>query len=325
MTPKKATAAPKMVEVLAHELPAVIDFNITDAALAELAEKYSNLPADLSDKDNYRATQDAINDLRSYRPKIKDKGKNLKAEALAWQKKVVAEEKRLDDAICAMLNPLAERKKAYDDKIEAEKEARRKAEQARKDAHLDNINKIRLLISEAQGKNSEGIELVIAKLEGILIDHSFEEFEKEALGVYDDTDFALRKMLLDAQAQEEADRKRADEDARLKAEREAIEKEKAELAEIRRKNAELQTQELTPAAAPTEEKTALRPHANVSPPVQTKISNENAAINQAENNTLQALAQTLCNMPDMGYIDMAEGMLRAIKAGKIPNVKYSIF
>lgn len=325
-------------------LPAV-DLEVTDKALAKLKAEYEKLPDNLADSESYRLNQDAINNLRSLRSKTKSAGKQLKDDANAWIRKVTGEEKRIDAAIVEMLDPIAQRKKTYDDEVAAEKERKRKAEQARKDTHLANINGIRILISKAQGKTSAQIETVIEELEAIVIDDSFEEFQQEAQGVYDDTDFALRKLLVDAQYQEDRDRKRIEEDARLKREREALEKQRQEnervqrenerIAEENRKAAEAaQKKEAEPVAeveapaaetaAPVEQPKA----ANVSPAVQQRANEDNSVVAMARKNTLVALEEELSkfyNDESFDFIRCAEDLLAAIQQGKIPNVKYDIY
>lgn len=330
----------------------VVNLDINSEKIAELALRFNELPKDpdnennylLGDENNYRLTQNIINEAREMRGKIKDAGKGLKEDAAKWQKKVVAEEKRLDGEITTFLDPLAARKKIHDDEVKAEKERLKKVEQARKDTHLANINGIRILISKAQGQPSEKIEEVIAELEAMAVEGfytSFEEFEDEAGGVYDDTEFALNKLLLDAQTQEEADRKRAEEDERLRKERKKLDDEKAENERIRLKNEEVakenekNAQELeqkaadpAPQSEPEQEvgiKTIQPSASNVSPAVQAQADDDKSVISQAERNTEDAIFNVIADGKFLNEHQVAASILRAIRAGEIPNVKYDIF
>jgi len=312
----------------------VVDLDVNSAKIAELAHKSSALPADLKDEGIYRETQDIINQAREMRSTIKSAGKALKDDAIAWQKKVVAEEKRLDGEIVDFLDPLAARKKAYDDEVKAEQARKRKAEQARKDTHLTNINNIRLLINEAQYKSSAEIENILEKLSSIVIDDSFEEYKKEAGDVYEDTELALNKMLVAAQNQEAADRKRAEEDERLRKEREALAADRAEneriavenqrIAEENRRLAEKDEKKETPEL--TQDSPIDPPKVTqsiVSSKVQKKIDEDNSVVAMARKYTIQAIEDVIGDHGNT--IDLSNEILDAIIAGKIPNVKYDIY
>lgn len=323
----------------------VVDLDINSVKISELALRCTELPQDLKDDENYRLSQDVINDAREMRGKIKTKGKSLKDDALAWQKKVVAEEKRLDGEITSFLEPLAARKKVHDDEVKAEKERKKKIEQARKDLHLAKINGIRLLISKAQNKPSAKIEEVIAELEAMTIDDSYEEYQKEAEGVYDDTELALNSLLIAAQNVEEADRKRKAEDERLKKEREALAAEAAENERIRKENervkeendrqaAELEEKAAEPAqedqvavVSSATEDVAAQPAAEPTK-VQKKMSNEQYAIEQAKLNAITAIAEVLEVIMENNASSPTEDAQRlfdAIQSGNIPGVSYSMF
>ena len=323
----------------------VVDLDINSVKIAELSVRCTNLPVNLKDDEIYRQTQDIINEARTMRGQIKTAGTGLKEDAAKWQKKVVAEEKRLDGEITAFLEPLAARKKVHDDEVKAEKERKRKVEQARKDAHLANINNIRLLIGKAQNQPSSVIEQVIAELEGMAVEgfyKSFEEYEDEAGGVYDDTELALNSLLIAAQNVEEADRQRKIEDERLKKEREALAAEAAENERIRKENERVkkendrQAAELEEKAAePAQEEQAAvdssaaedvteQPAAEPTK-VQKKISNEQYAIEQAKLNAITAISEVLSQHDYASPSEDAQRLFDAICSGKIPGVSYSMF
>jgi len=334
-------AAKKLPVEAANTLPAEINLDINSVKIAELAVRSSNVPEDLTDQDNYRMAQDIINEARTMRGQIKTKGNGLKEDARAWQKRVVAEEKRLDGEIVKFLDPLAARKKVFDDQVAAEKERKRIAEQVRKDAHLANINSIRILISKAQNQSSEVIEQVIAELETMIIDEDYEEFQKDAEDVRDDTELALQRMLITTQNQEDADRKRIEEDARLKAEKDKLDADRAELkrlqdaaAEVTRQNelaAEENKKQAEKLAEPAKvelvqesqiEQPAVR--RSISPAAKN-VAEECSVIAKARQNTLEAISSVISNFGGGNNLALAEDMLSAIQNGVIPNVKYDIF
>lgn len=320
----------------------VVDLDINSEKIAELSVRCTNLPVNLKDDEIYRQTQDIINEARTMRGQIKTAGTGLKEDAAKWQKKVVAEERRLDGEITAFLEPLAARKKVHDDEVKAEKERKKKLEQARKDLHLAKINGIRLLISKAQNQPSAKIEEVIAELEAMTIDDSYEEFKKEAEGVYEDTDLALNTLLITAQNVEEADRQRKIEDERLKKEREALAEKAAEneriskenervkkendrqAAELEEKSSEPAQEEQAAVVSSAAEDVTEQPAAEPTK-VQKKMSNEEYAIQQAKLNAITAISVVLAEHDMSSPSEDAQRLFDAICSRKIPGVTYSMF
>lgn len=332
----------------------VVNLDVNSVKISELALRCTNLRVDLKNDENYRETQDVINDAREMRGIIKVEGKKLKDDANKWQKKVVSEEKRLDGEIVDFLDPLAARKKVHDDAVKAEKERKKKAEQVRKDAHLANINGIRILISKAQHKPSAEIEKVIAELEAITIDESYEEFQKEASDVYEDTDLALNQMLINVQNREEEDRKREIEADRQRIERKNLDDEKVEMEKMRLKNEEvakanekatqeLEKQKTTPTfqeeaddlAAVTSPEVIEQTRKSIgissgshgyrSSAVQEKIDDDDSVVGQARKNSHLAIEVVISNFGGGNNLALAEDILSAIQAKGIPNIRYDIY
>ena len=326
----------------------VVDLDINSVKIAELAMRCTNLRVDLKNDENYRLSQDVISEARAMRGQIKAAGTGLKEDAVKWQKKVIAEERRLDGEITEFLEPLAARKKVHDDAVKAEKERKKKIEQARKDTHLANINGIRLLISKAQNQQSSVIEQVIAELEAMTIDDSYEEYQKEAEGVHEDTDLALNSLLIAAQNVEEADRKRKTEDERLKKVREALEAEAAENERIKKENervkkendrqaAEIEEKTAEPAQEEQEEVVSSAAEDVTEQPaaeptkVQKKMSDEQYAIKQGKDHAVNCLKESIDRYTDtLDCLDMfdqkecAVFVMSDITSMKIPGVTYSI-
>jgi hypothetical protein len=115
-------------------------FDITDAAIAELGSRYMGLTiSGLDDKRGYAAVHAARMDVRARRIKVEKIGKELRADALSYQRAVIAEEKR----IIALLAPIESHLETEEDRIDAEKERiKREAEEketARIQARIDRL------------------------------------------------------------------------------------------------------------------------------------------------------------------------------------------
>ena len=342
------------VEVISAETentPLVIDADVTNEKLSELAITYSkdNYPKDLSIQEDYDFIQKGINDMRGFCARIKEKAAEKRSVYTKASKKVSTEEKRIDGLLRDLINPMAEHKKLHDDKVAAEKERKRIADQLRKDTHLANINSIRILISKAQGVCSTTIEAVIAELNNIEVNAAYEEFEKEAHDVWEDTDLALTRMLITAQNQEEADRKRKEEDARLKQEREDLEAQRLENERIQKENQRI-AEENRKATEKLEEKTAepekvsqVDPEPNdmqatseftpdsakssghASPSVAKKIDEDNSVVAQCKAKAIKAIEEVISNSNYDDPKDAAENVFAEIQANNISNITYSIY
>ncbi|WP_263079269.1 hypothetical protein [Endozoicomonas sp. Mp262] len=97
-------------------MTSVIEYGITDAALAELKEKFSVVPSD------HDALKKEISALTPYRTKLKARKDELKKPILEEGRKIDAEFKRIDSALLELITPRREAKKIIDDKIKAVKD-----------------------------------------------------------------------------------------------------------------------------------------------------------------------------------------------------------
>lgn len=239
----------------------IIDYSVTDAALAELKEKYGGLRAKFGDGMAYKSVTDAIAVVRTLRVNVEKKRVELKADALEYGRKVDAEAKRITAALLEVEEPL----KANKDEIDAEKErlraAKAKIEQDRIDAIMARIALFADAVTASAGMTSYTIRMNIAGVDGAVIDESFQEFQQQAA---DAKAAALEKMnlLLAGRLEiEEQDRKRREEDERLKAER----------AELEAKRKEIEAAQAAEAARQQAERDKLAAE-------QRKIDEEKAAI-----------------------------------------------
>jgi hypothetical protein len=106
-------------------------FNFTDAAISKMSSDYMPLTVkDLNDKEGYKQVSEARMIVKKKRVEVTNRGKELRADAVAYQKAIIEEEKR----IVGLLEPIEEHlnteKKKIDDeaaRVKAEAEAREAA------------------------------------------------------------------------------------------------------------------------------------------------------------------------------------------------------
>jgi uncharacterized FlgJ-related protein len=110
------------------ELQQLVKFNVTDAAIAQMAERYMKLTINgLEDTEGFKAVHVARMDVKGRRIEVEKTRKSLKEEALRFGKLVDGEAKR----ITALIAPIEEHLQSEEDKIQAEKD-RIKAEEIEK-------------------------------------------------------------------------------------------------------------------------------------------------------------------------------------------------
>lgn len=128
------------VAVLQNPMLAPVKMNVSDQEIAKLVEQFSGLTiAGVDDKAGYKAVYEARQVVKKTRVGLQKYGKDLREDAQAWAKKVIAEEKRL----VAPLETLEGQLQSEEDRIDAEK-ARIKAEaeakeKARVQARIDRL------------------------------------------------------------------------------------------------------------------------------------------------------------------------------------------
>lgn len=170
--------------------------------------------------------------LRAARTSIRKVGKDARDDATKFSKAVIAEEDRLVALIEPEETRLLGMRDAWDEAREAEKRAKLEAEQRRVTSIREHIDDIRSFTQRAVGAPSASIAMWIEELQelGITLDR-FAELTGEAEAVRDATLDKLRELHAAAVTQET-------EAARLAAEREALERERAALAEQQRQETE---------------------------------------------------------------------------------------
>jgi hypothetical protein len=184
-------------------------YDVTDAAIADLKQELTGLT-------EYHAVSKGIAKVRTLRTRIEATRKQLKADSLAWGRKVDSEAKRITEQLEAIEEPLKQLKAAIDDAKEREKAAIEAAKYAETNRRIKSFADLEHEINP----------FLVAEM-------SKEEYEA-ALGV---ASLAFRTVLEKrrqaAEAAEAAKREaEAAEVARaeaIRAEREALARERAEL------------------------------------------------------------------------------------------------
>lgn len=195
----------------------------TVKSLTELAEGSKHIVA-ITNDDSYKQIHGARMQLKTTRVEIEKRGKTAREDATAFSKAVIAEEKRLIGLIEPEEKRLGTIQQAHDDRIEAEKQAKIRAEQERVAGIQSRIAEFRgcvEMVLRHSPMPATQIAEHIEDLKKIAVDDSFAEFRGNAEIEMADT---LKRLgeLHTAAVNREA------EDARLAAERAEIDRQRAE-------------------------------------------------------------------------------------------------
>ncbi len=159
-------------EIITKELQA---FNTTDAAIAQLKQNYMALViTDLADQKTFNLVHNARMDVKNKRVAVTKKGKELREDAVKFQKAVIAEEKRIVD----LLVPIEVHLATEEGKVEAEKDRIKAEAEAKEAAHIQaRIDRICAFGASFNGQTylSYGLQLPVALLK-VCTDEQFETF-----------------------------------------------------------------------------------------------------------------------------------------------------
>lgn len=187
----------------------VAEFKQTDAALAQLREKYSVIP-DASTTEGYEFVKAGCKELTGLRTAIENKRKEIKAPYIAAGQIIDAEAKRITAAIVELEDPLKAVKKEIDDREKRLKEERL--------ARLnEKINNIRANVFNARSLDSAGIASLISAVDAIDATKDFYELTNEAVTARAETLKELGEMYERQLSFEENERVRLEEEAKRKA------------------------------------------------------------------------------------------------------------
>jgi hypothetical protein len=166
--------------------------------------------------------------LKNARVEIEKRGKAAREDANAFRDAVIEEQKRLIGLIEPEETRLEKLQKEWDDRIEAEKQAKIKAEQDRQAALQKRVEAIRDKVRlGVQARSAAQLSELMNEVDEIVIDESWQTFQDAAADAKAETFAQLEKMLDAAVAREK-------EEQRLREERAELERLRAEQAERER-------------------------------------------------------------------------------------------
>lgn len=218
-----------------HTAKELAKFNLNDAKIAELKSKYLQLVVSgPEDNENYLECKSAHQEVKKLRISIEEKRKELKADAIKFERAVDARAKELTDGVSEVEKHLYDQRKVVEDeqkRIQAKIEADRLAEEARlKKEEEDRIEAIRVeneakekaLKAERDAFEAEKAEFARKKAS------DEQKIKDDAKRLVDEENARQAKIEAEKRATEKAEAdKKAAEEKRIKDENERIETEKA--------------------------------------------------------------------------------------------------
>lgn len=221
---------------------AALSFDAVKAEVEKLATQYADITS-IANKAGRDQAHGAAMALKAKRVEIQKRAKEVREDAVAFQRAVIAK----GEELAAIIEPEEQRliglRDAWDEAREAEKRAAAEAEQRRKEWHESQVSSIRGAVLNAAGASPEKLRGLIAELE--LIEPSADlhaEYAPVVARAKAETISKLLDMLTEAEDREaEQARIKAEQEAeaaRLAAEREELARLRAEAAERQRVEAE---------------------------------------------------------------------------------------
>lgn len=231
---------------------AALSFETVRAEVSKLATQYADITA-ISNKAGRDQAHAAAMTLKNRRVEIQRRAKEVREDAVAFQKAVIAKGDELAALIELEEQRLLKLRDAWDAEQERIKREAAEAEQRRKQGHEAKIADIRSVVVDSSGKSALCLQHIISGLEmEDVSEASFEEYAPVASRAKAETLDKLRAMKAEAEAREaEQARIKAEQEAeakRLAAEREELARLRAE-AEARRKEEEAKAAEARAAEA----------------------------------------------------------------------------
>ena len=218
-----------------------VQYSPSDGAIAEMKQRFSGLTC--ATPTEYEKVRSAIATTRSHRVAIEKRRVELKADALAWGKKVDAEAKRLTALLLEIEEPLKAAKQAVDDEKErkakevAEAERKRVEDEirAKREAEEAELRKVReteqeRLRLEAVRLEEKRVAMLAEEARLSAIRREEEEKRQAAFAIEQAKLEADRKRMADEQA---AERKRLEAEHKAEQDRQKAERDKIEAERLR--------------------------------------------------------------------------------------------
>lgn len=220
----------------------ITEYSATEQALAELRQKYEAVVFDVSTGKGLDQAKKARAELREHRVSLEKERVRIKAPALERCRQIDSEAKRITAELEALEEPIDQQIKAEEDRKAREKAAREEAERKRVEELRDRFNAIRTLPMAAVGKSSAEIAELVASAEQTDTE-SFPDDMKAAAA------FELRLAVASLKAAQDAAAAAEAEAERIRAEREELERLRAEQAAVIAERERLHAEELARQAA----------------------------------------------------------------------------
>ena len=227
----------EVAEIIEPKSLVTFDSPYAEDVIIEKSKAYEGLV--ISDNKSYESTKKARTEFVKIRTSIQRAVKIGNEDLMAQVNANKNEAKRLIQLAAPTEQALQAEVKRWEDKKEAEKQAKIKAEEERVALHQARIRNIRAMTQLGFNPSSEAIQSVINQLHETVIDESFEEFQQHAQTEKDQALETLNSVLAEALHTEEVMRQREEEQKRLEEERKRI---AAEQAEIERERAAIQAE-----------------------------------------------------------------------------------
>ncbi|MDO9536091.1 MAG: hypothetical protein Q7J85_12365 [Bacillota bacterium] len=297
----------------------IVEYNITDAAIAEMSSLYMGLKVmSLDDQEGFEAVHSGRMVIKGKRVEVEKKRKELKASALEWGKRVDSEAKR----IFGLLAPIETHLQTEEDKITKERE-RIKAEEEqiareitqKRVADLLAVNMVLPFFDVATMSDTEYAATYEAAKNKYMAEQLRIQEENEARAEAE-AKLIIERAEIELIRQEQAEQTRiqAEKEKALQAERNAIEAEKR--AEQERKDKESFEKEAA-------EKARIKAEADAKDKVIADAlkEKEHEEVEAAEKVRLAELAPDKDKLLDYGraLMDVKPPELKNIKAKEILN------
>lgn len=223
---------------------AIAEYSQTEAALAELRTRFTDVKYDVSTTKGIDEAKKARAEIKKYRVALEDKRKEIKEPALRHCQLIDAEAKRITEELRKLEDPIDKQIKDEEARKEAEKQAKAKAERERVTAIQSRIASFNRYPVDAVAMTSTEIKELVEIVQMIVIDDTFAEFKDQATAdksatIAKLTELANLKEQQEAQAeqirlqQEELKAQQAIQDQADREAKEAIAAEQNKLAEDR--------------------------------------------------------------------------------------------
>lgn len=210
----------------------IAEYSNTEAALAELKQKYSIVP-DANTAEGYALVKSGIKELTSLRTAIEEARKRVKEPYLQAGRIIDAEAKRITADLVALEDPMKLAKKEVDDRKERERQERIARLQVKVDA-------IKAMPGQVRGQSSTAISNMLDRVGEIDAEHDFYDLTKEAVAARHAALEELAQMLTDRLAFEAAEEERKKLEAHNA---ELLRQQQEQQAELRRQQDELERQQ----------------------------------------------------------------------------------